>query len=210
MATTYPKQWATVFALLYGNKALSPIDFKTMLSKILGKDWEIEEKPAGYTEKTSAPKNQEITSGHWLGRNTLSKGPVVTSIKWNIRKANHQPVTDMELGKIRNDYRTSIIPLLNKLGISSEYMTARVYLVPFDPNIDVGLPKTPNIPPEPKPPKPLPPPKPKPKPVPVPPKPTPVPIVVRNLNWLYWVGGGLLGYVILRNYKHSKKYSYAY
>src|SRR5882672_1504271 len=106
--STYPKQWATIFALLYGSKSINPNDFKTILSKILGNTWEVEEKPVSYTEKTSGTKNETISNGKWAGRDTTNKGPIITVIKWNIRKANHKPVTDLELGTIRNDYRTSI------------------------------------------------------------------------------------------------------
>ena len=187
--STYAKQWATVFALLYGRKSISANNFKTMLSKMLGKDWEVEENPAIYTEIADVQKGV-IHSGHWKGRDTTNTGPIVTAIKWNIRKANHQPVTDEDLGIIRNEYRQSIIPLLNKLGIGSEYITARVYLTPFDASTDKGLPKLPAIPPEPNPPKPVPP---------------PPPIIVHNLNWLYWVVGGVLGILVLKNMGKKSK-----
>lgn len=170
--SSYPKQWATIFILLYGQKTLKVEDVTKLLSPILVK-WDTKELPVIYVVN-SAVKNQKITTGPWKGRDTTNKGPIITAIKWNVRKLDEKEVNDNDLGDIRANYRSKIIPLLAKLGIASEYIAARIYKTPFDKNVDKGLPKTPDIPPEP-----------------------------RKINWWLWGGGAIAGLFVLHKVKKA-------
>jgi hypothetical protein len=154
--------------LLYGNKAIKANDFETLFKKLLGKNWEIQSPIATYSGKFKLQSGGKIKGGPWDGRDTTHTGPFLTAFKFNIHKLTGL-VSDSDLAQLRKDYRSILIPLLNKLGINSEYIGARIYGNAFDTSVDKGLPKLPEIPPEPK-----------------------------KYKWLLWLAGGVSGILVLR------------
>jgi len=164
---SYSKQWATIFILFYGPNTIKEDAVTKLLYPILSKDWELKEKPILFS--ASYPQvRQKFTTGPWKKRDTTNLGPILTSVKWNIRKLNSSPVTDVDLGNIRSNYREKIVPLLSKVGLGNEYIAARNYGTPFDKLVDKNLPKNPPIPPEPK------------------------------IKWWLWAIGGVAGLLVIK------------
>jgi len=203
----YLAQWGTMFILSNANKTLDENGWKRVLTPLL-KDWEIVGNPSVFTARYKQSQGEDGTNvyldGPWKGRVYSGESlPITMSVKWTVRKKDHTIPSSVDAGNFRSNFRSTIKPILNKLGIYPDYNTIQNSVLlpskPFDKNIDKGLPANPPIPAESKPaPKPIP--TPKPKPIPTP-KPKPVPVIIPDKvkDNRAWIVGLILGFVAAYN-----------
>lgn len=201
----YLTQWGTLFILSNASKTLNAEGWKRILTPLL-KDWEIVGIPSVFTAnyKQSRSKDGIFTylDGPWKGRSYSGVSlPITMAVKWTVRKKDHTIPSSVDAGNFRSNFRSTIKPILNKLGIYPDYNTIQNSILlpskPFDKAVDKGLPKNPAIPAEPIT-KPIIKPAPKPTPKPAP-KPAPVIIPTEAKDNRAWIVGLVLGFIAAYN-----------